>query len=183
MVATLNWIYERGRKPNLIAELEELINGKQEPTDEQLVKAVVETNTRIIVDGKGTGLLILLDELGKFFEYATLNPQRQDVFLLQRLIAVPKPLGSLVSLVQEVQRWEWIAKHVAELSGDKYAREEVSRQSTDARNQLERRIQSLIGLTKFSGAFTLDWFHKANTVRIRDGRHLLSKLSEICDET
>jgi len=99
------------------------------------------------------------------------------------LVAVPKPLSNLASLVQEVQRWDWIATKIPELNADKYAREEVSRQRTDARAQLERRIQSFIGFKQMSGRMTLNWFHRTRPIEIRNGRHLLEELSRLCDDT
>ena len=34
---------------------------------------------------KGTGLLLVIDELGKFLEYATQHPAQGDMFVLQTL--------------------------------------------------------------------------------------------------
>jgi hypothetical protein len=99
------------------------------------------------------------------------------------LVAVPRPLNNLAGLVQEVQRWDWIASQIPELNADKYAREEVTRQKTDARSQLERRIQSVIGFKQMGGQMTLDWFHQTQPLEIRNGRHLLEELSRLCDET
>jgi hypothetical protein len=50
-----------------------------------VVDLVTEACSHIVLAGKGTGLLILLDELGKFLEYGALHPEQQDVFLLQQL--------------------------------------------------------------------------------------------------
>ena len=61
---------------------------------------------------------------------AALKAAKHD-FLRDRiawLLAVPQPLNSLASLVQEARRWEWVSTHVLELNADKYAREEVARQ-------------------------------------------------------
>jgi hypothetical protein len=99
------------------------------------------------------------------------------------LVAVPKPLNNLASLVQEVLRWDWVSTNTLELNADKYAREEVTRQKTDARSQLERRIQSIIGFKQMSGQMPLDWFHQTKALKIRTGRHLLEELSRLCDET
>lgn len=99
------------------------------------------------------------------------------------LLAVPKPLNNLASLVQEVQRWDWVSTNTLELNADKYAREEVTRQKTDARSQLERRIQSVIGFKQMSGQMSIDWFHQTHPLRIKNGRHLLGELSRLCDET
>jgi hypothetical protein len=73
------------------------------------------------------------------------------------LVAVPRPLNNLAGFVQEVQRWDWISSQILELNADKYAREEVTRQKTDARAQLERRIQGVIGFKQMSGKMALDW--------------------------
>jgi len=51
-------------------------------------------NARIISDAKGSGLLLIVDELGKFLEFAALHPQRQDIFLLQRLAEVASRSGN-----------------------------------------------------------------------------------------
>jgi len=68
-----------------------------------------------------------------------------------RLLAIPRPLNSLWSLVQEVQRWDWISTNILELNADKFAREEVSRQRATARLHLEKRIQSYIGFKQLTG--------------------------------
>ena len=98
------------------------------------------------------------------------------------LVAVPQPLSSLAGLVQEVQRWDWVATNTQQLNGDKYAREEVSRQRQAARAQLDRRIQSLVGFKQFGEHANLDWFHLGHRLDIQDGRHLMGELSRICDE-
>lgn len=99
------------------------------------------------------------------------------------LVAVPQPLSNLASLVREVQRWERVAANTLELNADKYGREEVSRQRQAAQAQLEYRVQALVGFKQIGGRTTLEWFHKGRSLRIRDGRHLLSELSRIFDET
>jgi hypothetical protein len=97
------------------------------------------------------------------------------------LVGVPQPLSSLAGLVQEVQRWEWVSSNVMELNADKFAREEVSRQKSNARLQLEKRIQSFIGWKQLGGQMALEWFHCSRLLNLRDGRELLEKLSSICD--
>jgi hypothetical protein len=99
------------------------------------------------------------------------------------LITVPQPLSSLAGLVQEVQRWDWVASDSTQLNGDKYAREEVSRQRQAARTQVDRRIQSLVGFKQFGEHANLDWFHLGQRLDVKDGRHLLEPLSRICDGT
>jgi len=99
------------------------------------------------------------------------------------LVAVPEPLSNLSGLVQEVQRWDWVATNTPELNGDKYGREEVSRQRQAARSQLERRIQAQVGFKQFGERTSLAWFHRGEPRIVKDGRHLLCVLSSICDLT
>jgi hypothetical protein len=99
------------------------------------------------------------------------------------LLAVPQPLSNLASLLQELNRWEWVAANTLELNGDKYAREEVSRQKAAARAQLEKRIQDFVGLQQLGGQMMLDWFRGGRRLKIRNGRQLLETLSEVFEQT
>jgi hypothetical protein len=97
------------------------------------------------------------------------------------LVAVPQPLSTIASLMQEVQRWDWVSINTLELNADRYAREEVSRQKEAARSQLERRIQTLVGLRQHGGEMSLEWFHCGERIKIKDSRELVEELSRICD--
>lgn len=99
------------------------------------------------------------------------------------LVALPQPLSNLASLVQEVQRWEWVVTNTLELNADKYGREESSRQLEAARAQLERRIRAQVGFVQFGERTSLEWYRQGEPLEIRDGRHLLSELSRFFDET
>jgi hypothetical protein len=98
------------------------------------------------------------------------------------LVAISQPLNNLASLVQEVQRWEWVSTNILDLNADKYAREEVSRQRAAARSQLDKRIQNYIGFKQLNGQMMLDWFYQGQPLQITDGRQLLEKLSGVFDE-
>ena len=78
-------MYGRGAKLKSALEVQGLLETKHEPTEDEVLRLVLEFNSRIIADSKGKGLLLILDELGKFLEFAALHPGRQDVFLLQCL--------------------------------------------------------------------------------------------------
>lgn len=98
------------------------------------------------------------------------------------LLAAPTPLGVLAKLVQELQRWEWVAANTSELNVDEYARKEVTRQVTNARQTLEKRIQSLVGLQQFVGKTELQWFRQSESFQVTNNRELLEIISRICDE-
>jgi len=98
------------------------------------------------------------------------------------LFAIPNPLGVLGKLFQEVQRWEWVSANTPELNNDSYAREEVSRQLANARQSLEKRVQSLVGLQRFAGTTELQWFYRGEKLGLENNRGLLEYLSEICSK-
>jgi hypothetical protein len=145
---------------------------------EQLAELVGKATT----DSDGLILVPLCESLDeRKLAIGTTNlPQVKDRSNL--LIAVPQPLNSLASLVQEVQRWEWVSTNTLELNADKYAREEVSRQKAAARLQLQKRIQSFIGWKQLNGQMMLEWFHQGRLLDLKDGRHLLAKLSRVFDD-
>lgn len=97
------------------------------------------------------------------------------------LLAIPKPLGVLGKLFEELQRWEWISRHVPELNSDTFASEEVNRQIEASRELLGQRVHSFIGLKEFNGKSGLQWFRQNEALNISGGRQLLSYLSHVFD--
>ena len=53
--------------------------------DEEIVEAFIEFSKFVKSKSKGSGVFLILDELGKFLEFAAMYPDRQDVYLLQQL--------------------------------------------------------------------------------------------------
>ena len=54
-------------------------------SDQEIVDALILYSEFIKSDSRGSGVLLILDELGKFLEYAAMYPERQDIYLLQQL--------------------------------------------------------------------------------------------------
>ncbi len=100
----------------------------------------------------------------------------------QVLVAVPQPLRGLASLLAEVQRWEWVARNIPELAHDEFAQEEVSRQRAAAKQVLEKRVRTYIGIRQFGEKTDLQWFYRGKPAPIHGGRALLERLSTVCDE-
>lgn len=115
------------------------------------------------------------DEAIRFAKSAALK-SRDEV-----LVAVPQPLKGLASLLAEVNRWEWVNRNVPELAHDEFGREEVSRQLVIARQVLEKRVRTYIGLRQFGEKTDLQWFHHGKPLGIRGGRDLLERLTKVCD--
>jgi hypothetical protein len=76
----------RGKPPQLIVRLRQKDSKKAEQDDGSEVIALLEEAGRYLREsGKANGIVIILDELGKFLEFAALHPDRQDIYLLQML--------------------------------------------------------------------------------------------------
>ena len=53
--------------------------------DEDIVEGLIQFGAFIKSESKGAGILLIVDELGKFLEFAAMYPERQDIYLLQQL--------------------------------------------------------------------------------------------------
>ena len=75
----------RSRSKVLDSLAEALAKGAAAISDQSALQFLLDANSELIVKGKAQGLLLILDELGKFLEFAAFHPDRQDIFLLQQL--------------------------------------------------------------------------------------------------
>src|SRR5581483_10724605 len=77
----------RGRPPAIIDQIHaQLAGAPRTPIPEAtVVKLLTDAAAHVVAAQKGSGLLIILDELGKFLEYGALHPEVQDVLLLQSI--------------------------------------------------------------------------------------------------
>ncbi len=81
---TLTKAYPRGGAAPLLDELKDATKGSA-PDDDRVVDLVERAAKYLAKTGKAKGLLIVLDEVGKFLEYAANSGGSSDIFLLQRL--------------------------------------------------------------------------------------------------
>ncbi len=85
LAASLRTIAIRGRPPQVIERLEK-IAADPAPTSNAIVGLFEEANDYLDRSGSdAVGLLLIVDELGKFLEYGATNPGQGDVFVLQEL--------------------------------------------------------------------------------------------------
>lgn len=74
-----------GRKLQSAKTLIEELLAEPNVEDRKIIRAI-ETVTKELVSKKEFGgIVLIIDELGKFLEYAALHPERQDVYFLQSL--------------------------------------------------------------------------------------------------
>jgi hypothetical protein len=86
----------RGKPPGIIGKIEALCakNTGNQKSETALVEVLSETARYLRDSEKADGILIILDELGKFLEFAALHPDRQDVYFLQALAEVASRSGA-----------------------------------------------------------------------------------------
>ena len=72
---------------SLIQESQNLLETAEKGTlpSASEITTLFESATNVICESGGSGLLVVIDELGKFLEYATQQPAQGDMFVLQTL--------------------------------------------------------------------------------------------------
>ena len=79
-----------GRTPQVLKSVEDAMGraeagAQQSEIDTAAINLLGEAAEYLTRSGRGAGVVVVLDELGKFLEHAALNPSSQDVYFLQRL--------------------------------------------------------------------------------------------------
>jgi len=81
--ATAYWKNRRGRSPAIVAELQRAANAQTYSTSGIL--ALIERLRESVRKSGGSGVLLVIDELGKFLEYEARHAEVNDIFLLQAI--------------------------------------------------------------------------------------------------
>ena len=83
----LHGLRTTGPTPHVLIGIEDLLatSTGREIDSKDVVVAIEAAGDYVARTGKSSGLLIILDELGKPLEFSALHPERQDVYLLQAL--------------------------------------------------------------------------------------------------
>lgn len=88
--------HTRGKLPHLITKLRAISPKKVGVHDGAVDIALIqEAVSYLRHSGKAEGVVIILDELGKFLEFAALHPDRQDIYLLQMLAETASRSGDM----------------------------------------------------------------------------------------
>ncbi|MEI7899379.1 MAG: hypothetical protein WCK89_03945 [bacterium] len=95
------------------------------------------------------------------------------------IVAVAEAPGQAIAALGDLIAWEWVKKNTPQLSGDRYAREEVTRQIGHAERALRTRLGGLNNLA-VPGYHPLTFFHHKGTTPLAPGRELLAFLGNEC---
>ncbi len=96
-----------GAVPTVIKGIEKLAATRSGVNSGKVVENVLSLSQYLRRSGKSAGLLLVIDELGKFLEYAARDPEQGDVFILQQLAeAASDPTTGLVLVTVLHQAFE-----------------------------------------------------------------------------
>lgn len=113
---------------------------------------------------EGTGLLLVIDELGKFLEYASQHPAQGDVFVLQTLaeFAVRSEETPLFLLTILHQAFEMYAQHAAKSQREEWAKVQGRFEDIPFTEPIEQ-VLCLVG-TALEKRSKISWDNDFNTV-------------------
>lgn len=88
------------------------------------ITALFESATNEICESGGSGLLLVVDELGKFLEYATQYPRQGDIFVLQTLAEFADRSAETPLLLMTIlhQAFELYAEHAGKSQQEEWAK-------------------------------------------------------------
>ena len=95
-------------------------------------------------------------------------------------IAVAQPPINSAAALSDLITWKWVQANTPALAGDRYAREEVTRQVARAERYFRERLGGLDNL-ELPIAAAMTWFSAVGEARLKPGRELLKFLGEQCD--
>jgi hypothetical protein len=116
------WGNRRGRAPAIVAKLRKLADRGGE-TATEVVDAIADLQAAVVKAG-GNGVLVVIDELGKFLEYEARHYGANDIYLLQSLAehAYASHAARLSVVVLLHQSFEQYAKGLGEALKNEWAK-------------------------------------------------------------
>jgi len=96
-------------------------------------------------------------------------------------VAVIEPPDQASTALTDLVAWEWVMRNTPQLSGDRYAREEVFRQINQSKRNLRIRLGGLDNLAIPTGK-KIEWFYSGTSSpkELATGRDLLTFLGKRC---
>ncbi|MBL3527896.1 MAG: hypothetical protein JMN27_09750 [gamma proteobacterium endosymbiont of Lamellibrachia anaximandri] len=118
-----SWAKKRGPSPAIIKRLRLIAERKELPSTSEILECIEELQDALARIGY-TGLVIVIDELGKFLEYEARHYGANDIFLLQALAehALAKHATKLSLVVMMHQAFEQYARGLGESLRNEWAK-------------------------------------------------------------
>lgn len=137
------------------------------------------------LNGEGADLnlrVILPADSAQLHSAKEILRQRKASLAKGLFVAVVEPPDRAATSLADLIAWEWVMRNTPELSGDRYAREEVSRQINQAKRNLRIRLGGLDNLAIPTGK-SIEWFYNGTSSpkELATGRDLLTFLGDRCE--
>ena len=138
------------------------------------------------LDGDGADLnlrVILPTDRAEQRSARELLRERKATLAEGLFLAVVEPPHQAATALTDLVAWEWLLRNTPQLSGDRYAREEVSRQINQAKRNLRIRLGGLDNLAIPTGK-SMEWFYNetSSPKELATGRELLTFLGHRCQQ-
>ena len=104
--------------PAIVAELK---TATQHPPKTSKIIALLKKLQQAVIEESGLGILIVIDELGKFLEYEARHQGANDIFLLQAIAELSQK-GGLLLIVLMHQAFEQYAKGLSEAQRNEWSK-------------------------------------------------------------
>ena len=117
LARSLRNVWQRGRPPQLLNRIDRAVSAHN-CSDDRALELIGEAAELVRRSDRASGLLFILDELGKFLEYTAQRPDRQDIYFLQRLAEMAARSGDTPLFVLGLlhQGFSAYAAHVSDLA-------------------------------------------------------------------
>ncbi|MEK6283372.1 MAG: hypothetical protein AABN95_23705 [Acidobacteriota bacterium] len=174
------------KQAKLKAEVEKLLKSPGTATDDAVVDLTLKVSTAIAASSSSKGLLLIIDELGKFLEFAATSAETQDVFLLQRIAELAsrsgkQPLfvvcllhqgfGEYANNLSQVAQHEWekVAGRFEQIIFDQPLDQvaELISSALNVQTRLIPRAKALEIKKAMSQAVDLGWFGAATSKKLQ----------------
>jgi hypothetical protein len=144
---------KRGTRPSVIGKVERVATSN-EPTGESFAALFEEANEYIIrSDDDVEGVLLIIDELGKFLEYSSSHPDRGDVFALQEIAEAAtrstRPFLMLTVLHQALDRY---ADHMSPNRRSEWAKVQGRFEDVPFEERTEQMVRLISHAIRIEGA-------------------------------
>jgi hypothetical protein len=136
-----------------------------------------------LLDGKGPDIhlrVLLPSSQSQFREAERLLRERNAKLAEGLFIAIAQPPTNSLAALSDLLTWQWVQANTPALAGDRYAREEVTRQVSRAERYFRERLAGLDNLELPVGE-AMTWHSAGSETRLKPGRELLRFLSDQCD--
>jgi len=166
------WKGRTGPKLKIIRKLEELAS-KDNVIVSDILNVVQELQNKII-DTNGKGILLLIDELGKFLEYEARHYDANDIFLLQSLAehACKGSNANLLLFVMLHQSFEQYAKGLGESLKNEWSKVQGRFEEVPFLESSEQVLRVV------SAAFTYNFTQKETSYVNKTVKNIVSVLAE-----